>query len=391
MVDVHKYGRRLEWAIGRVSKALISETNRKALFNFHSYCLADGISPGKLYRYLDDILMLNRWVNKDFKRFTRKDMEQVMIKLDQTNYAEWTKYSFKTSLRRFFRWLGGKDELPEHVRWIKLRMKNCNHKLPEELITEEEVKKMILAAGKPRDRALISSLYESGCRISEILTIRMKNVNFDRYGSVITVSGKTGSRRVRLVFSVNYLQDWINKHPFHDNPEAFVWNKGMSEEILTYGRARDLLADLGKKAGVKKRVNPHNFRHSRASFLANHLTESQLKEVFGWTQASRMASVYVHLSGKNTDSAILKVYGKVIDEEVKGGVLVPLECPRCKTENETTNKFCKLCGIPLDEKSQRELISKESQQIEANKLMNVLLKDKDIVNVLMEKLKEIKV
>ena len=389
MVDIHKYHRRLERSFVRVQEAAIPEANRKALLDFSRFCMADGISAGKLHRYLDDILSLTKNNKKEYLAYTRDDIETIIIKLEQSDYSEWTKYTFKVALRKFFKWFRGGDEPPEEVRWIKLKTKQCKTKLPEELVTEEEVKKMISVADKPRDRALLAALYESGCRIYELLTIRMKHVTFDKYGATISVSGKTGSRRVRLVFAVGYLQDWLNKHPYNQDTESFVWLKGAnSHDLVGYARVRDILQELADRANIRKKVNPHNFRHSRASFLASHLTESQLKEVFGWTQASRMASVYVHLSGKNTDAAILKVYGKVVEEEVKGGVLVPKTCLRCKTENETTNKFCKLCGIPLDTETQRELISKEVQQVEASKIMNTLLQDQEVMALLQKKMLE---
>ena len=73
-----------------------------------------------------------------------------------------------------------------------------------------------------------------------------------------------------------------------------------------------------------------------------------------------MASVYVHLSGRNTDEALLKVHGKVIiKEESEMKFLDPKECSRCKTINEPTNKFCKLCGNILDEKIREEIIKKD--------------------------------
>lgn len=56
-------------------------------------------------------------------------------------------------------------------------------------------------------------------------------------------------------------------------------------------------------------MNPHNFRHSRATYLANFLTEAQMKEYFGWQQDSKMAGVHVHLSGRDVDNALLRVYG----------------------------------------------------------------------------------
>jgi predicted amidophosphoribosyltransferase len=73
---------------------------------------------------------------------------------------------------------------------------------------------------------------------------------------------------------------------------------------------------------------------------------------------------------------------------VKGGVLLPRECLRCKTQNEATNKFCKLCGLPLSEETQRDLIANEYKQKEADNLMNNLLKDPEVLAILSRKLKE---
>lgn len=64
-----------------------------------------------------------------------------------------------------------------------------------------------------------------------------------------------------------------------------------------------LFKKAARKTKIRKRCNPHIFRHSRATLLAQHLTEAQLKQVFGWTQSSKMASVYVHLSGRDNDDA----------------------------------------------------------------------------------------
>ena len=56
--------------------------------------------------------------------------------------------------------------------------------LPEELLTEEEVKRLAEAAENPRDRDFILTLYESGCRVGELISLRLKHVQFDNYGAV---------------------------------------------------------------------------------------------------------------------------------------------------------------------------------------------------------------
>lgn len=69
-------------------------------------------------------------------------------------------------------------------------------------------------------------------------------------------------------------------------------------------------------------MNPHAFRPASATHLANILTEAQMKEFIGWIQDSDMASVYVHLSGRDVDRAILKLYGMMMDDERSNGKLL---------------------------------------------------------------------
>ena len=123
-----------------------------------------------------------------------------------------------------------------------------NRKLPEEILTKEDIKKMIDAARTPRDRAIISVLYESGCRVGEFLSMRIKNVSFDRYGAVIVVHGKTGYRRIRLVSSVPYLAEWMNSHPFSEDPEAWLWISLNNFRRLPYNFLRTILRVIAKKA-----------------------------------------------------------------------------------------------------------------------------------------------
>lgn len=183
----------------------------------------------------------------------------------------------------------------------------------QELITEKEVGEAVKVSYKPRDKALVAVLYESGCRISEVGTLCLENVAFDSSGVVLTVNGKTGSRRIRLVKSAQFLAAWINTHPLNGDPRARLWiSLGSRSQFkpMSYQSLVKIVKTAFAKAGIKKKCNPHLFRHSRASVMANHLTEFQMNHYFGWKQGS-MPATYVHLSGKELDSAILKMNGKV--------------------------------------------------------------------------------
>jgi len=395
MVDIHNYKKRLERTLEKVKNSNISKQNKKDIFDFHNFCFSIGIGHAKIQRYVFDLEKIAGLLKKDFRKCKKGDIQKIIIELEKTDYSPETKRGLRIALKKFFKWLRGTEDkgvYPEEVKWISTTNKNNNHKLPEDLLTEEEIIQMINYAKNERDKAFISVLYESGCRAGEILTLKIKNISFDELGAKITVSGKTGSRRIRLVSSEAYLKEWLNKHPDKDNPEAFVWvRENSKDELVGYTRVRQLLSKIAKKSGVKKSVNPHSFRHARASYLANFLTEAQLKEVFGWTQASKMASIYVHLSGRDTDKAILKVYGKKLkDEKDTKSLLTPKVCPRCKTTNEATNIFCKRCGIPLDEKTRNEIIKQEIERKESDKVMNELVKDKEILKLLIEKIKKLR-
>jgi len=100
------------------------------------------------------------------------------------------------------------NEFPPEVKWIKACCRGTHFKLPDDLPSADDVQKLIDTATNARDKALISVLYESGCRIGELLTLRVKNVEFDDYGAVLHVNGKTGPRRVRIIHSVLGLQTW---------------------------------------------------------------------------------------------------------------------------------------------------------------------------------------
>jgi ribosomal protein L40E len=175
-----------------------------------------------------------------------------------------------------------------------------------------------------------------------------------------------------------------------NNIEAPLWitiGTNSRYKVWNYGTAKEVLKKIAKKAGIKKRVYPHLFRHSRATYLANHLTEAQMKQYFGWVQGSEMASVYVHLSGRDVDNALLKLNGLEVRGE-KGEQLKAFICPRCKARNSPDARFCVNCGMCLDPKTAVQL---EDLRVKADMLMNELVKNPEVLNALLkgiEKLKE---
>ncbi|MDI6888794.1 MAG: site-specific integrase [Methanocellales archaeon] len=386
-IDIYDWDRRLDKYVEKVrTTKAISEKNKKAILDFQDYCFAKGLEKPRILKYLRHLFKLAEWLGKDFEDADEKDLKNLVMQIEKMNFADWTKHDYRVAIKYFYRWLRGmEDEYPKEVKWIKTGMRNHNNKLPEEILTEEEIKRLIEASEHPRDRALVFVLYEAGCRVGELCSLRIKNVSFDDHGAQIIVNGKTGMRRIRIIAATPHLADWMGIHPFRDDPEAPLWlglgttNKNMP---LNYASVRKLLQVLGKRAGIKKSVNPHALRHSRATFLANHLTEAQMNQFFGWVQGSNMASTYVHLSGRDTDKAIAKIYGMEEEHSKKEeSALTPKKCSRCMTLNAGTAKFCNRCGAVLDLKTAITLQDRAEgleETVKRDEIMNLLLQHEEM-------------
>lgn len=272
--DIHHYDQRLTAALTNLENdKKVLDTNRKKIKQFLEYIHAEGLSTPRQVRYTYVLRKLSGLLGKEFRRTTKSDMIRVISDLEKQDTAYDTKLSEKQCIKRFYKWLrNSEDDYPVEVKWIRAK-RNNNHKiLPEHLLTEDEVKKLAETCQNQRDRALILVLYETGCRVGEILTLKVSDVQFDTHGAIMILKGKTGPRRVRIIFSAKALSEWLNHHPTRLDSDAPLWTSfesAGSTKPLEYYAFRKMLSVTAARAQVGKRVNPHFFRHARASNLAN--------------------------------------------------------------------------------------------------------------------------
>lgn len=338
----------------------ITPKNRKTLVRFERDLRAEHMCLNRIDKYLRYFTKFAVSLKKDFEKVTIDDIKDLVVWIDEQGWSDYTKLEMKGMIKRFYKWLeGDNEEYPKKVRWLKPRLRASERKImPEDVLTQEEVKDMVDKTHNIFHKAFIASLYESGCRISEFRNIKLKDVEFDDMGCIIRVNGKTGQRRLRLIISVPYLSVWFNSHPLRLDRNGHLWvslnkRKNPAEyQRITEFSIRRILKTAAKKAEVQKRINPHSFRHSRATHLATFLTEQELKVYMGWTAASKMASVYVHLSGRDIDRAVLKANGIEVDENGNNKPkMAVVSCPRCKGINPEDNDICTQCGTCLNLKA----------------------------------------
>ncbi len=357
MRDIYTTKSRYTSAIKRLEKAEILKSNKRDIKEFLEFCSSE-LSQARLVFYANRLVNIAKWLDRDFREADDKDIRRVASILMNSDYSENTIVGFNISIKKFYKWLeGDNEEYPKKVKFLRTQPKKNKEKLPEDLLDRKDIEAMIIASNTIRDKALISVLYEAGIRVGELCSIQIKDVNFNESGVKIKVSGKTGERVIPLVTSLNYLRELLTVHPDRENTDSYLFVSTWEKlHPITYDGLRATLKRIGKRAGLKKRIHPHVFRHSRATELATQLTEFQMKQYFGWTKDSKIASVYVHLSARDLEEAVDKINKRI-------------RCPRCSKEHSYGSKFCD-CGMALDLKSSWD---KEVKREKYDNVMNGMI------------------
>jgi len=274
-------------------------------------------------------------------------------------------------LKRFYRWLAENQftTVPvEKIAKIKAPTVDLMTKTAGDLLTEMEILQMLNACQNSRDRALISMLYEGAFRISELATLVWSQVKFDEYGVVVNVNAKTEKARyIRLVSSVQCLAEWKKNFPYVPEGDNLVFISA-KHLPLQYEAVNVQLKKIAKRAGIKKRVAPHLFRHSRITHLHRQGCSEAVIKMLAWGhQGTRMMQVYSHLIGADIDAEILRMNGIKPPVTSEKSQMVAIQCNHCSTVNEPGARYCGKCGLPLSEKEKRSM-NQIVQEIESHPL-----------------------
>jgi len=197
-IDIHDMDKRLASAKKLVAKSNpITKRNSELISKFEDYGFTISLSKKRITKYVYSLRKLAEWLDKDFDQATKEDIEKLVLFIEKKGYSAWTKHDYRVIIKRFYKWLKGNDEIyPDEVKWIKTTLKKKDVVLPEELLSEDDIKRLVDSAVSIRDKAFIISLYESGARIGELGEMHCNDVVFEERYTTLMLSGKTGSRRV---------------------------------------------------------------------------------------------------------------------------------------------------------------------------------------------------
>jgi integrase len=261
--------------------------------------------------------------------------------------------------------LGNNEYYPDFIKSIKVKAQLTPIKL-EELLTEEDIVKMLKACGGNdiiaiEQRALLMTIVDSGARISEILNIKLKDIIVDSYGYTLGLDGKTGYRQIRLVKAVPYLKQWLNLRTGDENTPLFTNFEKNTGNGLSYCEVYRFMQSLKRKSGVKKAVNPHKLRHRRATEMSiSGFNEKELNIQFGWTDNANTSKRYNHSNAATVGDKLLVQEGIPLREKKKTSGLKARICPSCGNNTLPHNDFCACGQILVIKKPDVKQITKDN-------------------------------
>ena len=254
------------------------------------------LSSLELYKsYLD---VLDRTLNKLFKEAKEEDILSFL-----RNYKTAKSKNGKISLlKQFYRYIYGLDKydkLPECIRRIERAIERFDEmKYRERVITEEEYNSMLLCCNNPQQKTIIETLYNFGVRRSEMLSIRLKDVKYDGENTKIKVrESKTETREAIYKGRSKHLLEWTETlFPYKDEPDKYVFFSSKSpDKHYTPENINHMVRKLGKDAGIKRRIKPHDFRHMSITNLRKEgVPDTHIKTNTGLTKDSKQIGTYDH-------------------------------------------------------------------------------------------------
>lgn len=381
--DIHGIKSQLERANKRLKESGLSPENIKIIERFLISLRREGLSKNSILWYTNYMTRCAQrfqdiGIEKPLTQIDQDDFDRLLIFLeDERNLTPSSAWSYKKLIKKFLRWAYDGNS-PNWVTAMKLKKPDTPVQ-PSDLLTKEEVDKLFAACRHPRDKALIAVMTDGGLRVGALASCRIKNLEFGRYGATIYLS-KTGqsnkstpAKGIPLTWSTGFLNQWLAVHPDKENPEAPLWvTLDRNQQALTYKTIRKTILEVAKRAGIKKPVNPHSFRHlAITNWILDGLNEQEVKHRAGWSKGSvQMFKIYGNFTDGQINDRIYEKYG--LKTEDKRHVTLKA-CPRCSNILKPEDKFCSQCSLVLDLETAKKV---EKENIEADEKLSPILESR---------------
>lgn len=236
----------------------------------------------KLYGYvLNEFSSFCSGVPIDLFHVERKHIQEYVCKLRERDLASRSIALHVTTIRQFYSWAIREEIVIRNpTEFVSVSFK----KPKQEVMTQAEVKKLIEACVLPHQRAMLEFLYSTGCRVSEMLLLRIDATDLD--SGTAKVLGKGGKERI--VIMNDSTVEWMKKITPADSTYFF--------QPYTRQGVFVMIRKIAKRAGIKRKISPHTMRHSFATHvLRNGSDLITVKELMGHAAISS-TEIYTHIT-----------------------------------------------------------------------------------------------
>lgn len=278
-----------------------------------------GLAANSIEAYRQDLQQYEEFLNRrkvyELGRVGRDEIVQFLLHEKDRGLQSASLARRLVAVKLFHRFLAKEGRLREDVTSV-LESPRLWKKLPQFLVPNEMEK--ILQAPKPRDKAgirdkaILELLYATGARVSEVVGLRIADVNLD--SAFLKCRGKGGKERIVPLgeVAIDALKTYFEKvrkkiKRRNSAPPSPQVREGLTptggyvfcnakERPLTRQRIWQLVQKYARQVGIQKRITPHTFRHSFATHLLERGADLRIvQELLGHADIAT-TQIYTHVS-----------------------------------------------------------------------------------------------
>ncbi|MCD4666420.1 tyrosine-type recombinase/integrase [archaeon] len=245
-----------------------------------------GFANNTIKTYLNHNKLFLDYIKKQPEEIIEDDIKEYFADLTSKNLSSKT-ISLKISALKFLY----DDILKKNV--VNIKTPKTSKQIPE-VLTKEEIIKLIDAAKNDKSKLIIRFLYSTGLRVSELTNLKINDINLENRESWVR-GGKGGKDRFFQVphSLVEDLKKYILTLP---EEEKYLFPG--KNNTITPRNIQKIVENAAKKAGLNKKVSPHKLRHSYATHLLDEGVDIRLiQELLGHASIST-TQIYTHVSNK---------------------------------------------------------------------------------------------
>jgi site-specific recombinase XerD len=218
---------------------------------------------------------------------SKKQVESYLLWLmEKKGYTEAAIHTVVNALKFYFEKVEGRTS-----EFYNLPRPKKPHKIPH-ILAEEEITQLIKQTQNLKHRALLMASYSAGLRVSELVNLKIRDVDSKRM--MIYIRGAKG-KKDRLVPLSKRLLETLRQYVSTYKPKEYLF-EGEGGALYSTRSAQEVLKVAKQKAGIQKKGSIHLLRHSYATHLLEGGTDVRYIQSFLGHNNLKTTMLYTHVS-----------------------------------------------------------------------------------------------